>query len=189
MNAPFLRSQHEAGLTYEQYLQSGKPDQRANWERIGRSVTLSDAQRALVAAFTRRMNVIVLSGIWCGDCVQQGPLLQHIADANPDRVVMRWLDRDRHADLRDRVRINAGDRVPVVLFLAEDYELVGWYGDRTLARYRALAARQLAAACPLPGAPVPTDELHATLADWMDEFERAHLLLRLSARLRQRHGD
>ena len=80
-------------------------------------------------------------------------------------------------------------RLPVVVFAAEDYELVGWYGDRTLARYRAIAARQLGPACPFPGAAVPPDELAATLADWLDEFERVHLLLRLSARLRQKHGD
>ena len=32
-------------------------------------------------------------------------------------------------------------------------------------------------------------EVHATLQDWMDEIERVHLILRLSARLRQKHGD
>ena len=102
---------------------------------------------------------------------------------------MRWLDRDEHAELQQALQINAGNRVPVVVFCAEDHELVGWYGDRTLSRYRALAAKQLGPACPLPGAPVADHELEATLQDWLDETERVHLLLRLSARLRQKHGD
>jgi hypothetical protein len=79
--------------------------------------------------------------------------------------------------------------VPVALFLAEDCELVAVFGDRTLARYRALAARQLGPTCPLPGAPVSDDELAATLQDWLNEFERVQLLLRLSGRLRQKHDD
>jgi hypothetical protein len=79
--------------------------------------------------------------------------------------------------------------VPVVIFMAEDYHPVSVYGDRTLTRYRALAARRLGAACPLPGAPPADDELAATLQDWLDEFERIELLLRLSSRLRQKHGD
>ena len=63
------------------------------------------------------------------------------------------------------------------------------YGDRSLTRYRAAAARNLGPSCPLPGAPLPQDELEGTLQDWVDEFERVHLLLRLSARLRQKHQD
>ena len=129
-----------------------------------------------------------MSGIWCGDCVQQGPLLERIAEANP-LLELRFCDRDEHAELAEALQINAGLRVPVVVFMAEDYEPVSIYGDRTLCRYRALAAKQLGPSCPLPGAPVDDDELAATLQDWLDEFERVHLVLRLSGRLREKHGD
>ena len=102
---------------------------------------------------------------------------------------VKWLDRDEHPERAGQIRIHAGLRVPDRIFMAEDYEPVSIMGDRTLSRYRALAAKQLGAACPLPGAPVPTEELQATLQDWLDEFERVHLLLRLSGRLREKHGD
>jgi hypothetical protein len=120
--------------------------------------------------------------------VQQVPLIQRIAEATP-RIDLRYLDRDQHLDLAEQVRINDGLRVPVLLFLAEDHEPVSIMGDRTLTRYRAIAARQLGASCPLPGAALDADEVRGTLQDWLDEFERVHLLLRLSARLRQKHGD
>jgi hypothetical protein len=77
----------------------------------------------------------------------------------------------------------------VVLLLAEDFELCGLYGDRTLQRYRALAARQLGPSCPTGLVPPPPDELAATLSDWLGELERVQLMLRLSARLRQKHND
>jgi len=134
------------------------------------------------------MHVLCLSGIWCGDCAQQLPLLQRIADAG-STIIVRYLDRDAAPELQRRVRINGGDRVPVALFLAEDDEPVAIYGDRTLSRYRMLAARTLGPACPLPGAPVPEEEWRAALREWLEEVERVHLLLRLSNRLRQVHGD
>jgi hypothetical protein len=116
-------------------------------------------------------------------------LIQRIAEANPGKVEVRLVDRDVHRDLSERVRINAGDRVPVVLFLAEDFELCAVYGDRTLARYRALARKLLGAACPVAIGPPDKDELAATLADWLGEVERVQWMLRLSARLRAKHGE
>lgn len=189
MDAAFLKAKHDAGLTYDRYLATGKPDQQAAWKKIHDQVQLTAAQRALVSGFTRQINVIAVSGIWCGDCVRQGPMFQHIADASGGKIDLKWVDRDEHMDLQERVMVNAGKRVPVVVFCAEDYELAGWYGDKPLSRYRAMAAKALGASCPLPGAAVPADELAAELADWVNEFERIHLILRLSARLRKKHGD
>ncbi len=78
---------------------------------------------------------------------------------------------------------------PSRLFLSEDHDLCSIFGDRTLHRYRALAARQLGASCPIGIAPPDKDEVSATLADWLNEVERVQLMLRLSPRLRQKHAD
>lgn len=189
MDAAYLKTKHEAGKRFTDFLALGTADQRGNWQRAYDQARLTEAQRALVGSFMRKINVIALAGIWCGDCAQQCPLVQRIADANPDRIDLRWLDRDAHSDLQGRVMINGGRRVPVALFCAEDHELVGWYGDRTLSHYRALAAKQLGPSCPLPGAALDRDEAAAVIQDWLNEFERVHLLLRLSTRLRQKYGD
>jgi len=182
-----LRAHFERALDLPAYLLSDQL--RAEpWFKVHARAGLTDDQRRLLGGFTRRMHVLVLSGIWCGDCAQQGPLLDRIAEVSPC-IDLRWADRDEHGDLARCVRINGGERVPVAIFMSEDFEPVSVYGDRTLSRYRALAARNLGASCPLPGAPLPDDELAATLQDWLDEFERVQLLLRLSPRLRQRHGD
>ena len=188
LDAPTLRAAHEDGLTYADYLTTGTADQQRHWTRVYDQAGLSDAQQLTLNEFTRQMRVIGVSGIWCGDCVQQCPLIQRIAEGS-EAIDLRWVDRDEQAALAGAVRINAGHRVPVLIFCAEDYELVGWYGDRSLSRYRSLAARTLGAACPLPGAPLADDEVAATLQDWLDEFERVQWLLRLSTRLREKHGD
>ena len=188
LSAEQLRQRFDAGATFDTYVATGNEDQQRGWRDVYDRATLDSTQQSLVQSWTRSMNVIVSSGVWCGDCVQQGPLIQRIADAN-DRIQVRWLDRDQHLELAEQLKICGGLRVPVAVFMAEDFEPVSIYGDRTLTRYRAIAARQLGAACQLPGAPLDEDELRGTLQDWLQEFERVALLLRLSGRLRQKHGD
>lgn len=192
-DASYLKLKHAAGREYRCYLETGTEDQQAGWDRVYHQVELSDEQAGLLAGFTREMKVLVVSGIWCGDCVRQGPMLQKIAETagavGGGKVDLRWLDRDEHIDLQEKVKICAGNRVPVVIFAAEDFELVGYEGDKLLSRYRAMAASALGPNCPLPGAPVPQHEMAAELTDWVDAFERVHLLLRLSGRLRKKHGD
>jgi hypothetical protein len=181
------KSAHTAGLTWDNYL-SAHSERTAGWKaHIAASVVTAE-QRTLLASFTRRMNVLVLTGAWCGDCAVQCPMLGAIAAACPVTDV-RFLEQADHKDLADQLRINGGTRVPTVVWCSEDFQFCSMMGDRTLARYRAIAARQLGASCPLPWATVAADEIGATLQDWLEEFERVHLMLRTSPRLRQLHGD
>jgi thiol-disulfide isomerase/thioredoxin len=184
-----LRTHFDAAQGYDAYVASGRPHEQANWTAFRSRVTLTGGQQRLVGGFIRRINALCISGIWCGDCVQQCPMFDAIAQANREAIDLRLVDRDAHKELSERVRICGGARVPVLLLMNEDFDFVALAGDRTLSRYRALASRALGPSCPLPGAPVPADEVAATLQDWVDEFERVHLLLRLSSKLRQRHGD
>jgi hypothetical protein len=182
-----LRTSHAAGLPWPQYLQA-HASRTSSWGQHLANARLSPAQQALLGGFTRRMPVLVLTGAWCGDCAVQCPMLGAIAGACPAADV-RFLEQESHHALAERVRINSGTRGPTVIWCAEDFEFCSVMGDRTLARYRAMAARQLGASCPLPGAPVAADEAAATMQGWIDEFERVQLMLRLSPRLRQLHGD
>jgi hypothetical protein len=189
MDAKFLQSQFEQALNYSAYLQTGTDEQKRRWAQVYDAAHLLPLQLTLLSGFARQMNVLVISGIWCGDCVQQCPLIERIAEGVPEKIALRYVDRDQHTELSSTLRINGGDRVPVVLFMAEDFELCGIYGERTLSRYRAIARRQLGASCPTGiGAP-DQDEMAATLGDWLNEFERMQLLLRISPRLRQKYED
>jgi thiol-disulfide isomerase/thioredoxin len=189
MTSKFLSEQFAAGLDYASYLATGTAEQQRRWTQFYDLASLTDSQKQLIGGFVRKMHVLIVSGIWCGDCVQQCPLLQRIAEAVPNAISLKLVDRDVHKELSSQLKTNAGDRVPVVIFLAEDFELCGVYGDRSLNRYRALAAKQLGPSCPIGVVPPDAGEVIATTADWVGEFERIQLMLRLSARLRQKHGD
>ncbi|MEM8737460.1 MAG: thioredoxin family protein [Planctomycetota bacterium] len=192
-DASYLRAKHEAGHVYADYVATGNEGLQSAWQNTYDQIELTDEQTKLLGDFVREINVTVVSGMWCGDCVRQGPMIQKIAEAagtqGGGKINLKWVDRDEHMDLQQKVTVNAGNRVPIVVFAAEDHELVGWAGDKLLSRYRIAAAQALGANCPLPGAPVPKEELDAEIQDWVDQFERVHLLLRLSGRLRKKHND
>ena len=162
--------------------------QRTRWDDLHARFGLSSGQKELLGGFTRRMPVLCVAGAWCGDCINQCPVFDHFAQAAP-AIDLRFLDRDARTDVRDRLAINGGHRVPVVVFLSEDGFEVAYYGERTLSVYRRLAAEKLGPACPT-GIVAPSDDANALIAaEWLAEFERVQLLLRLSPRLRQKYGD
>jgi thiol-disulfide isomerase/thioredoxin len=174
----------DAALPYDRFLtEFGSAGDRERWDRTRQAVALTDDQRTLLAAFTRRTNILVLAGAWCGDCAAQCPIFERFAEAAPVLVV-RYLDRDAHPEAQRELQINAGNRVPVAVFFSEDGFEAARYGERTLAAYRRLA-RGL-----VPGVPDADGELlPQVVADWLREFERVQWLLRLSPRLRRLHGD
>lgn len=196
LDRAFLESEFSKGMAYTHYVALGTVAQREAWGRSHERVRLTARQEDLIGSFTREMKVLVTSGLWCGDCSAQCPMLARIGEASgpshsgKGRVVdVRFVDRDAHQELAGLVKINDGFRVPTVIFMAEDFHFAALQGDRVLSRYRAVAAKQLGGACPLPGAAEPQEELSATVAEWVEEFERVHLMLRLSSRLREKHGD
>jgi hypothetical protein len=151
-------------------------------------VSLLAKQHDLLGGFVRRMPVLCLAGAWCGDCINECPAFDHFARAST-RIDLRFLDREVNPNLRDSLAINGGHRIPVVVFLSEDWFEVARYGERTLSTYRWLASQQLGPACPTGIVPPAGETIAANVAEWLAEFERSQLILRLSPRLRARYGD
>jgi hypothetical protein len=178
-----------SSLSYGDFLQQhGTDEQRRRWAAVDERVRLTPEQSALLGGFARDMRVFCLAGAWCGDCANQVPMLRRIAEASP-RVELRVGDRDMDPDLRDALAVNGGHRVPVVVFLSEDWKVCAVVGDRVVAFYRQMAADRLGPACPTGILP-PGDALLAeAMEEWVTEFERVQLMLRLTGRLRELHGD
>ena len=175
-------------LEYDPFLETyATPQQRHPWSAAFDAFTLAEAQHSLLDTFVRDMNVLCLATAWCGDCVSQCPVLEHFARACP-KIHLRFVDREADAELTAALRICGGNRIPVVVFLSEDFTECARYGDRTLSDYREMASKQLGAACPT-GLATSGDARSAAAQDWLREFERIQLMLRLSPRLRQKHRD
>ena len=179
----------EQALPYADFLSThATPDQQRRWDAFHGKVVLSAAQTTLLDSFVRRMPVLVLAGAWCGDCVNQCPIFTRFAEAS-SLIDVRFLDRDARPEIAAHLRVCGGQRVPVAMFLSEDFHPVVFHGDRTLAAYRIAVADQLGTSCPTGLVPPADDAVAAVVADWLDIFERVQLILRLSGRLRKIHGD
>src|SRR5438067_7127669 len=184
-----LFEKFQLGLAYRDFLaRYANEGQKQRWRQMDEQVVLTPAQRSLLGGFGRTMNVLCLAGAWCGDCINQCPIFEHFAAAAPG-IRVRYLDRDEHADVQRALQINGGNRVPVLVFFSEDGFEVSRYGERTLNKYRQMMRERTGEGCPT-GIAIPGDPLLAQVTqDWLNEFERVQWLLRLSPRLRGKHGD
>ena len=189
LRSDLFRRAFRGAVPYRDYLTTGSDRERAAWTRAETALpALPDDARARLDAAGRIVNVLCLSGIWCGDCVRSVPIVARLAEAAGPSVDLRFVDRDAIPELRDELRVLGAMRVPMVVFLTEDFHEIGRYGDRPLTVYRDKAVTELGAACPLPGS-ADGGALAAETAEWLDVFERMILMARLAPPLRARHGD
>ncbi|MFS8582478.1 MAG: thioredoxin family protein [Limnochordales bacterium] len=179
----------DQGLPYDEFVNKyGNDNERSRWQSVYERIRLAPEQEELLKSFVREMNVLVLAATWCGDCVNQGPIYRRFEEAN-DRIQVRFLERDEVPELRDALKINGGARIPVVVFLSEDFFECARLGERPLSMYRQLAYSQLESGRPTDIAGSGDELLARATAEWLNEFERIHWMLRLSPRLRKVHGD
>lgn len=184
-----LFEKYTHGYAYDNFLAKYATEpQLKRWRQVESQVSLTDEQKAVLGGFRRTMKVLCLAGAWCGDCSGQCPVFTHFAAAAPV-IEVRYLDRDEHPDVQLALKINGGDRVPVLVFFSEDGYEVARYGERTLSRYRQLMRDTFGASCPTGIIPANDPTLAQVTQDWLNEFERVQWLLCLSTRLRRLHGE
>ena len=184
----FFKSYFAKALAYQDYVATGEQVHQDRWNEHYQAVQLAPDQLELVKSFTRKLNILFMSGTWCGDCVRQGPIVARIAQAS-DLIDLRFIDNKEYPALADELRINGASKVPVAVFVSEDFFELGRFGDRHLAIYRSKLATELGPACST-GIAVPQESvLQQDLRDWLDLIERNHAMLRLAPLLRQRYDD
>jgi thiol-disulfide isomerase/thioredoxin len=184
----FFREWFSRGIPYLEYIHSGTPQDEKKWSEMESRIQLSPSQKMRVEAWKREMPVLVLSGIWCGDCVRQGPMFHAIEQANA-RVQFRFIESKPNPDLQEELRICGAERVPVVVAFSEEFYEVGRFGDRHLSVYQRKAERELGPACDPGILPPDPENLSQELDEWINWLERNQLLLRLAPALRKRYGD
>lgn len=182
-------SHFEQGLPLDEFLtKHGSLNHKTRWHATLQAISLTPEQIATISSFTRQTNILILAGAWCGDCSSQCPVFDKMAQINP-LIRVRYIDRDVHADAQKELQVNGGNRVPVVVFFSEDGFEVSRMGDKTLSRYRATMESMAGDGC-ATGIVKGTDSVfNMVIADWLAETERVQYILRLSGRLRTKHGD
>ncbi|MCA9173619.1 MAG: thioredoxin family protein [Planctomycetales bacterium] len=176
------------GIGYGDFLAQYASDAEMGlWRQMEAAIELTGPQLELLGSWTREIRVLCMAGAWCGDCIQQIPIFERFAASCPG-LRIRYVDRDG-GPWKESLTICGGARVPQVLFLNEEGEFVARHGDRTLSKYRQMSREQLGGTCPTGIGLPPAELTAAVIQDWLEEFERVHWILRLSPRLRSKHGD
>ena len=81
--------------SYGACLEGSDPKRARKWESLGARIpSLGAEQRARLTGYARTVNVLVVSGVWCGDCVRQGPMIRQIVEACDREVSLGVIDRD-----------------------------------------------------------------------------------------------
>ena len=185
-------------VPYAQLLDSfATAEQRLRWQNIYDSAVLTADQKSLLQSFRRKMHVLCLTGVWCGDCVNACPIFQRIAEA-AEVIDLRFVHRGQKFDptandagtaLANELSICGGPRVPVLVFLSQDWFECERFGERTLATYRNKVAAMHGAACSTGLFGPPAGLLQANIAEWLTHFERVQLMLQTSPRLMKLNGE
>jgi thiol-disulfide isomerase/thioredoxin len=188
VRSDFWRRHWEMAQGYETFIGGVDPRFAERWrEREERTPELTEEQLSRLQGYDRKLNVLVYAGAWCGDCARTVPMLKRIADACGDKVTVRVIARETSEELQDELRILGALRVPVVVFLSEDFFEVGREGDRPLSVYRAKAARE--AGKEYEAGILTPKAISAQFDEWVDHFEKALIMLRLAPFYRKRYND
>ena len=190
IRSEFWKEHFEEAMDYEVFLETSNPLYADKWRAAEKAIPrLTTGETARVEGFGRKLNVLVYCGAWCGDCSRQVPMIKRICDAAGPEVSLRLIDRDASPRLTDEVRILGAMRVPVVVFLTEDFHEVGRLGDRLLSAYRRKRDNEMGAACD-SGVLLPSaEDLAIEITEWLDQIERMLIMVRIAPPLRARYDD
>jgi len=149
------------GMTYEAY----KAQMTRNQDRFQaneRRVELDPADVAAFRQLPRPVHALVLAEDWCGDVIDNLPVLGRLA-AESGKIDARVFLRDQNLDLMDQYLKQGQFRsIPVFVLFDDDFNELGHFIERpdSVTERRARQRRELVAQRPELGAPdTPIDQL------------------------------
>ncbi len=110
------------------------------WDKL---LVLDDTVVDKVASVETRINWLVLSETWCGDAAPTMPVMNKIAEANPN-IELRVLLRDEHLDLMELFLTEGTLSIPKLISFEESTgRVIGDWGPRpTIAAEKAAAYKR-----------------------------------------------
>lgn len=184
----FWNKYWDQALSLDKFIEGTKPDEKEQWnDRKNRVPDLTADEVERLNGFDRQLNVLIYAGGYCGDCSRQAPMLQKMADVAGEKVNLRIIEREGLIDLQDELRVLGALRVPIVVFLTEDFWEVGRFGERLLSVYRSKAAREIGRG--VDQGVLSPKALRRETSEWLDIFERMLLMVQLAPPLRKRYND
>ncbi len=123
------RERFESGMTYDEW-KAGMTRNRERFEALEGRVEISPDDLAAFRRLPRPLNVLVLAEDWCGDVINNLPVLGRLA-AESGKLNLRVFLRDQNPDLMDQY-LNQGQyrSIPVFAFFDDEFRELGRWIER-----------------------------------------------------------
>lgn len=123
------RERFEQGMTYDEFKRQMTRNQE-RFEANERRLVLDPEDLAAFTNLPRPLNVLVLAEDWCGDVIDNLPVLGRVA-AESGKLTVRIFLRDQHPDLMDQF-LNQGQyrSIPVFAFFDDQFAELGRFIER-----------------------------------------------------------
>lgn len=155
------RERFEQGMTYDEF----KERMTRNQERFAaneRQLALDPTDLAAFQHVPQSLNVLVLAEDWCGDVIDNLPILGRIAQES-GKLNLRVFLRDQNLDLIDQYLKDGQFRsIPVFAFFDQQFNAIGHFIERpaSVTERRATQRREVFAQHPEFGSPdTPVSQL------------------------------
>lgn len=103
-------------------------DRRMN--RWDKTFKISEEQKERIARVRSKLMFLVLTESWCGDAAPSLPIMNKIAESNPN-IGLKILLRDENLELMDAFLNNGARSIPKLIVLdSENEEIIAEWGPR-----------------------------------------------------------
>ena len=98
-------------------------------KRLDKTIKISEETIAKIKDIREPQTWLVLTEGWCGDAAQNLPVINKIAEENPN-IKLKLVLRDENLELMDRFLTNGGRSIPKLIALDKENEIVNTWGPR-----------------------------------------------------------
>lgn len=126
------RLANEGGTTGDDQSQTYVEHTKLNYSRIKRILKTTEPLAEVTNTtdcFDDKITWLVIAESWCGDAAQNVPVMQKMAEVNPN-INLRVILRDENPDLMNRYLTNGGKSIPILICLDENLNELGTWGPR-----------------------------------------------------------
>ncbi len=126
------RLANEGGTTGDDQSKTYVEHTKLNYSRIKRILKTTEPLAEVTNTtdcFDDKITWLVIAESWCGDAAQNVPVMQKMAEVNPN-INLRVILRDENPDLMNRYLTNGGKSIPILICLDENLNELGTWGPR-----------------------------------------------------------
>ena len=98
-------------------------------KRLDKTIKISEDTIAKVKDVKEPQTWLVLTEGWCGDAAQNLPVINKIAEENPN-IKLKVVLRDENIELMDQFLTNGGRSIPKLIALDKNNEVIDTWGPR-----------------------------------------------------------